>query len=292
MATTKKTTGKKTASKEQVKTKRVEQRVSSPKKNPAKTISRSEARVTASKTSKPKTTSRRKTEETFSDIEEGTDSPKTRVISRKYVYAVLAVLIIAALLFLASRMWIVAWVDNKPITKFELYSLLEKRDEGKTTDELIIQKLLKSEGEKQGQKITDAEIEAEIKKVEDAQGGAAQLDQILQVNRTSREDFRKLVELQLIKQKLFGEGSEATEGAVDKYIEDNKDQLPPAVLSNPESSEAAKLRQSVKEQLKQMKINENFNKWLEEAMASSRVSRTSQAPTPPAQMTPPMAPQQ
>ena len=240
----------------------------------------------------PKRASRKKeTESSFSDIDTNESAPTTRIISRKYLYAVAIVLALIGVLFAASRMWVVAWVDNKPVTKWELYSLLEKRDEGKTAEELIVQKLLKSEGDKQNQNVTDTEIEAEIKKVEEQQGGAAELDQILQVNRTSREDFRKLVELQLIKQKLFGQGVDITDADVDKYIEENKDSLPPGILDNPESSEAAKLRESAKEQLKQMKVNENFNTWLEETMKSSRVSRSEPAPTPPpAAMMPPAAP--
>lgn len=233
------------------------------------------------KVSAPKKTIRKKdtSETTASDISDVSPAPKTKVITKKYLYAVVGVLVVVALLFAASRLWVVAWVDNKPITKFELFSLMEKRDEGKTAEELIVQKLLKSEGQKQKQTVTDSEIEAEIKKVEEQQGGAAQLDQILQVNRTSRADFRKLVELQLIKQKLFGSGVNITDEEVTKYIDDNKASLPPAVLENPESSEAAKLRESAKEQLKQMKVQENFNKWLEEALRSSRVIRMVPAPT-------------
>ena len=261
---TAKTTGKKTATKTSSRS-RVEQRV-----------------TTSSRAAKPKkVTSKKTVESDFSDIDSNNSAPKTKIISKKYLYAVAIVLALIGLLFAASRLWVVAWVDNKPITKFELYSLLEKRDEGNTAEELIVQKLLKSEGDKQRQTVSDQEIEAEIKKVEEQQGGAAQLDQILQVNRTSREDFRKLVELQLIKQKLFGQGVDITDANVDKYIEENKDSLPPGVLDNPESSEAAKLRDSAKEQLKQMKVNENFNKWLEETMQSSRVSRNIPAPTPP-----------
>ncbi len=253
----------------------------------------SRSRKVEQKVSAPKKITRKKTdsEMNFSDVDTSESSSRTRVISKKYLYAVAIVLALIGLLFAASRFWVVAWVDNKPITKFELYSLLEKRDEGKTTEELIVQKLLKSEGDKQRQVVSEAEIEAEIKKVEEQQGGAAQLDQILQVNRTSREDFRKLVELQLIKQKLFGQGVDITDADVDKYIEENKDSLPPGVLDNPESSEAAKLRESAKEQLKQMKINENFNKWLEETMQSKRVSRSQPAPTPPPAMMPPQAPE-
>jgi len=234
------------------------------------------------KVSAPKKVTRKKVSESnFSEVESTDSSPKSKMITKKYLYAVAGVLAIIGVLFAGSRLWVVAWVDNKPITKFELYSLMEKRDEGKTAEELIVQKLLKSEGEKQKQGVTNEEIEAEIKKVEEQQGGAAQLDQILQVNRTSREDFRKLVELQLVKQKLFGASVNISDDDVAKYIEENKDSLPPEVLANPESSEAAKLKDSAKEQLKQMKVNENFNKWLEETLKSSRVSRSQPAPTPP-----------
>ncbi|MDZ4786755.1 MAG: hypothetical protein SGJ02_11840 [bacterium] len=234
------------------------------------------------KVSAPKKVTRKKVSESnFSEVESTDSSPKSKMITKKYLYAVAGVLAIIGVLFAGSRLWVVAWVDNKPITKFELYSLMEKRDEGKTAEELIVQKLLKSEGEKQKQGVTNEEIEAEIKKVEEQQGGAAQLDQILQVNRTSREDFRKLVELQLVKQKLFGGSVNISDDDVAKYIEENKDSLPPEVLANPESSEAAKLKDSAKEQLKQMKVNENFNKWLEETLKSSRVSRSQPAPTPP-----------
>lgn len=274
MATSKKTTGKKTVPKASAKT-RVEQRVS-----------------TSSRIAKPKRVTRKKTvESNFSDFDNDDSAPKSRVISKKYLYAVAIILALIGLLFAASRMWVVAWVDNKPITKWELYSLLEKRDEGKTAEELIVQSLLRSEGDKQRQNVSEAEIEAEIKKVEEQQGGAAQLDQILQVNRTTREDFRKLVELQLIKQKLFGQDVNITDEDVNKYIEENKDSLPPGVMDNPESSEAARLRESAKEQLKQMKINENFNKWLEETMNSSRVSRSEPTPTPPPAMMAPQAPE-
>lgn len=240
------------------------------------------ASVSASK-SRKSVRSKKEDEIKTSEIDNQTsDSPKSKIITKKYLYAVAAVVVLVGVLFIASRFWVVAWVDNKPITKFELYSLLEKRDEGKTAEELIVQKLLVSEGQKQRQAVTDAEIEAEIKKIEDLQGGAAQLDQILAINSTTREDFRKLVELQLLKQKLFGGDVNITEEQVDKYMEDNKDALPPDALANPQSSEAAQLRQNVKDQLQQTQIQENFSKWLEEAMNSSRVSRMVPAPTQPA----------
>lgn len=243
------------------------------------------------KVSSPKKTTRRKktTDEAMSDVGFSESAPKSKIFTKKYLYAVLIVLAVIGVLFTLSRLWIVAWVDNKPITRFEIYSLLEKRDDGKTAEELIVERLLVSEGQKQKQSVSDAEVETEIKKIEEQQGGAEQLNQILEIQKLSQVDFRKLVELQLLKQKLFGTGTAVTDEDVNKYIEENKASLPPGIMDNPESSEAAQLRESAKEQLKQVKVNENFNTWLGEALNSSRVVRGYSTPAP-APLAPPANP--
>lgn len=238
-------------------------RVSSSKKT--------ELKVSVPKKTNPK---RKLAEETMPEMSFDNEVPKSGIFTKKYLYAVLIVLAIIGVLFTVSRFWIIAWVDNKPITKFELYSLLEKRDEGKTTEELIVERLLLSEGQKQRQSVSDAEVEAEVKKIEEQQGGADQLNQILSAQKLSRADFLKLVELQLLKQKLFGGGVNISEDDVKKYIDENKASLPANILDNPQSSEAAQLRDSVKEQLKQLKINDNFNNWLNQNLTGPRVIKS------------------
>lgn len=223
----------------------------------------------------PKKTTRKKVSEEMelSEVGFGKEAPKSRIITKKYLYAVVIVLAVIGVLFTASRFWVIAWVDNKPVTKFELYSVLESRDAGKTSEELITNALVKSEGSKQRQSISDGEVEAEIKKIEDNQGGAEQLDQILSIRGLTREDFRKLVSQQLLIQKLFGKDVNITEEDVDKYIETEKASLDPKVLASPESSEAARMREGIKEQLKWDKVNENYNNWLKENLEGGRVSR-------------------
>src|SRR3989344_9085810 len=129
-------TVKKTAKKTAPRTRKVEQRVTAPKRTGRKKTAVSDS----------------------SDLDMGASVPRSRIISKKYLYAVAVVLAVIGILFAASRFWVVAWVDNKPITRFELYSLLEKRDEGKTTEELIQEKLLLSEGQKQRQAVSDGEV--------------------------------------------------------------------------------------------------------------------------------------
>jgi hypothetical protein len=244
------------------------------KTNTKKSSAKTKKAVTSQKVTAPKKTSRKKEAEmTASEVALNDSAPKSKIITRKYIYAVVGVLVVIGLLLAASRYWVVAWVDNKPVTKFELYSLLEKRDQGKTSEELIVEKLLQSEGQKQRQTISDAEVEAEVKKVEAQQGGPEQLNQVLAANGTTYEDFRDLVKRQLLIQKLFGQGINITDEDVNKYMEENKDALPPSVLENPESSEAAQLKESVREQLKWTQVSENYTKWVEEALQSSRVKK-------------------
>lgn len=242
------------------------------KKTPAKT--KKALTVTTQKVTTPKKVTRKKeTEVTTSEVASMETAPKSKIITRKYIYAVLAVLILVGLLAASSKYWVVAWVDHKPVTKFELYSMLEKRDQGKASEELIVEKLLESEGQKQKQSISEAEVEAEVKKVETQQGGKEQLDQVLAANGTTYEDFRQLVKRQLLIQKLFGQGINITDADVAKYMEENKDALPPTITANPESSEAAQLKESVKEQLKWTQVSQNYSKWVQEALNSSRVMK-------------------
>lgn len=232
--------------------KKVEQKISSPGKSPKKKVAE---------------------EINFSGIGSGEKAPKSKIFTRKYLYVSAIILAVIGLLFAASRFWVIAWVDNKPVTKFALFALLEKRDNGKTTEELIVESLLASEGSKKRQVVNEEEVLTEIKKIEDQQGGAQQLDQILSIRGLNKDDFKKLVKQQLLIQKLFGEGISITEEDIDKYIKDNEDTLTPEVLGAPESSEAAKLREGIKEQLKWGKVNENYNKWLQENLNGSRVIR-------------------
>jgi hypothetical protein len=228
-----------------------------------------------SKVTAPKKTTRKKSEQEVAASEvqstEGFDTSK--IFTRKYLYVVAVVLAAIGVLFALSKFWVIAWVDNKPVTKFALYSLLEKRDAGKTSEELIIETLVNSEAGKQRQSVSDAEVEAEIKKIEEQQGGAEQLNQILSIRGLTREDFQKLVKQQLLIQKLFGAGVNITEEDVNKYIEENKETFSPELLADPESSDAAKLREGVKEQLKWDAVNANYKKWLDENLTGSRVSR-------------------
>lgn len=217
-----------------------------------------------------------KAEEMTEDM--SVSSPKRSLpslpISRKTTYIILLALGLVVLLFAANKYLVVAWVDKTPVTVFEYYDTLSKRYGKDVSEELIVQKLLQSEAKTKGVEVSDDELAAEIKKIEEQQGGADKLQQILVAQNISENEFHRLVELQLLRTKLFADGSNVTDQDVDQYIEENKDAFAPTTDANGATTDPKtdqKLRDSIKDQLKQQKTNASFSAWLQGARQSDRV---------------------
>ncbi len=190
---------------------------------------------------------------------------------KKYVLPVVVLLILVGLVVLAARFLVVAWVDKKPVTAFEYYTTLANRYGKDTREQLIVQKLVASEAQNRHVVVTDQEVDAQIKKITDSQGGQSQLTQVLQMQGIGQKEFRDLVRLQLLRQKMFSDGVNVSDDEVNKYIDANKQSLlPPDSQNQPVD---AKTKQNVKDQLTQQKINSNFSSWLQGILNSNRVVR-------------------
>jgi parvulin-like peptidyl-prolyl isomerase len=227
--------------------------------------------VKSSKTSNSKITSPKQKlmdrEQDTSVIAETVEKPlKPRKvkISRKVLYAIAGILGLVLLALVINKFLVIAWVNNKPISWFEYYKNLDKRYGKDLKEELIVEKLLVDEGKSKGINLNDSEVDAEIQKIETEQGGKEKFDEILTAQGISRPDLKKLVGLQLIRKKLFEKDATVSAEEVEKYIQDNKSQLPEV---------DDKLRQNIKDQLTQQKASESFNKWLSDAVNSSKVIR-------------------
>lgn len=157
----------------------------------------------------------------------------------------------------------VAWVDKRPITQLEYLQALEQKYGREVKEQLIVERLVNEEALKREVRVSNEEIEAEIKKIEEGQGGKENLSQILQVQGITQVEFRKLVRLQLLKQKMFGKDVEVSEEDIKKYLESQNQS--PAIDD--------KQKEEIRSQLRLQKINNDFNNWLKDALQSSRVSR-------------------
>jgi len=249
------------------------------KKDSPKTTS---ARVSVAKTSTKKSTTKlnssvKKPVETMDDLvaEKSLASrmPSFKKPSKRFIALAATIIVLGGLIYLASRYAVIGWVDNRPITRFQLYSNLEKRYGKDTREQLIVEQLILSEAKQKNLTVSDEELTAEIANIEKQQGGAEQLTQILQVQGITQDEFHNLVKLQLYRTKIFGEGVNVTQDQVTKYVEENKDSLPGATAGATQADKD-QLNKDVMEQLKQQEISQKFNQWLQTTLQSERVKRS------------------
>ena len=223
----------------------------------------------ATKTAKTSTRSRKSVEETIvTPVEREetttTETSTNRSLKSKKLFIPLLLLGIVLLAFLASRLLVVAWVDNKPITRWDYYKTLDAKYGKEIKEQLIVQQLVESEANKRKVTVSQDELNQEIQKIETEQGGADKLNQILQIQGISQDEFKSLVKLQIMKQKMFAQDVAVSDDEVNKYIEENKAQF---------DTVDDQLKANLKEELLQQKINTNFNNWLQGVLESPRVKR-------------------
>ncbi len=187
--------------------------------------------------------------------------------SKKTILFFLGVVIVAVLIYLFRGFFVAATVNGELVSRWTLNQQMEKQVGEKTLNDLITKKLILQEMKKKGIVVSDDEVNAEIKKIEDAlkeQGRT--LDEALQAQGISKVELNEQLKIQKMIEKLFSKDSTVSEEEVDKYLTDNADVLP--ADENPEV-----LRASVKEQLKQQKLTEKFQTWLQELQAKATINR-------------------
>lgn len=181
------------------------------------------------------------------------------------IYIAAGIIGIVLLAVLISKYLVVAWVDKNPITAFQYYQTLDQKYGKEVKEQLIVEQLITNEAIKRRVSVSDNDVNTEIGKIEKEQGGKDKLNEILQIQGISESEFRNLVRLQLLRQKMFGENIEVKDDEVNKFIEENKNQYPEVTNE---------IKTQVKEQLKQQKITTSFQEWLRDALQSTRVKRT------------------
>lgn len=189
------------------------------------------------------------------------ESPK----SNKRLLILVAIIVGGgALLFFGYRYMVLGWVDRTPITRLEMYQQLESRYGKDMLEQMITESLIANEAKNRQVSVSKEELAAEIKKLEDQQGGADKLDQALGFQGMTRQDLEKQIGYQLMIKKMFGQGVSVSDEEVTQYIESNKEQL--GVVDD-------KTKSAIKDQLTMQKIGQAFNTWLTENKSGKRVVR-------------------
>jgi len=187
-------------------------------------------------------------------------------IRKPHIIIIAVILLILVGLFFAKSLFIAATVNNTPISRIAVIRDLEKQGGKQTLEGLITDTLILQEAKKQQVTVDQKEIDDELKKAEAQLAANGQtLDQVLQTRGLTKEGVMQLIRKQKLIEKMIGKDISISDQETDTYIEKNKDSLP-------QSSDSAKLRQSIKDQLKQQKLSDKYQSWIAELQKNAKIN--------------------
>lgn len=220
------------------------------------------------KSSAKKSVKKVETKEVTSPSQSSKVSRQTPKISKKIAITVIALVVIGILLYLFRGLFVAATVNGEPISRLALVKELEGKYGKQTMDSFVAKTVIFQEMKKRNITVSDEEVNSEIKKAQDAlKAQGLTLEEALAQKSMSKEELVDQIKVQKMVEKLFGKDVKVTDKEIQKYMEDNKDVLPPAT----EATEAAQLKEQVKQQLSQQQLAQKFQEWLAPLQQKAKV---------------------
>lgn len=177
-----------------------------------------------------------------------------------------AILLLAVLTFIGKSLVIAATVNGSPISRLSVVRALEKQS-GKAALESIIQKkLIETELNKQNVTVTQEEVDAEIRMIEqEVSGQGGTLKAALEAQGVTEEALREQITIQKKLEKVLSDKVQVSDADVEALKKQND--LKPA-----EGQKEEDFNKGLKEQLKRQKFQEEAGKWVENLTKSAKIN--------------------
>jgi foldase protein PrsA len=187
------------------------------------------------------------------------------VISYKVIIIVAIIIVVAVLVYFFKGLIVAATVDGTPISRLSIIEQLEKTGGKDTLDSMIKDKLIMMEAKKKGIVVSEDDLNAETKKVEDSlKSQGTTLDEALTQQNMTRADLRQRLIIQLDITKLVQDKIGVTDKEIADYIVSNKITL----TKGKETEEKA----SIKEQITNQKLSTEASTLADQLMAAAKIN--------------------
>lgn len=190
---------------------------------------------------------------------------KTKKINMSLLKKVIIAILVIAILYVFRGYFVVAVVNNYPITRLSVIKELEKQGGSQVLESIISERLIMQEAAKKNVKVTKEDIEKELKIIEDnlkAQG--TDLQTALSMQGQTKDDLEKAISLKLLIEKTLADKITTTEDEVKKYFDDNKLTLyKDKILEN--------VKEDIKNTLEQQKLSTEYQKWISEIREKAQI---------------------
>ncbi len=190
---------------------------------------------------------------------------KSFKIPVKKLIIFLAIIIIGFLLYQNKDLFIVATVNNRPISRQRFNQQIESQYGQQVLETMINEELIKQAAKDQNIVIDQEKINEEMAKIEKSLPEGMNLDQALQMQGMSRENLEEQMRLQLAIEEILAPKIQITDEELKQYIEENKDYF--------SATQEAQIKEEAQEGLRQQKLNQNFQSWLQELIEKAKINR-------------------
>ncbi|MGI5826323.1 MAG: SurA N-terminal domain-containing protein [Patescibacteria group bacterium] len=191
--------------------------------------------------------------------------PTRKKISAPMLILGLSVLILGFLAYSFKDSFLVAVINGKPVFRYELNKKLTNSYGKETLENLIVEKLVEEEANKQKVTVTEEEINAEVDELSKSLGEETKIEDILAFQGISLEDFRHQLKLRLQVNKILEKEITISEEEIDSFIKDNASALV--------ATDEAEKRAEAKEALMSQKTGEKIQEWVTDLLAKAKITR-------------------
>lgn len=184
----------------------------------------------------------------------------------KKIIIILIVIIVLGLVYYFKGLFIAATVNNSVISRFAVISELEKGSGKAALDSMISERLIELEAAKKNITISNEEINAEFEKIsKQLEEQGLTLEAALAEQGLTKADISKRMMVQKKLEKMLADKVNVTDQEIDQYIKDNGITLP--------KDKEAEAKDSIREQIKSNKLNEEARKFIDDLKANAKINR-------------------
>ena len=177
-----------------------------------------------------------------------------------------AIFLLIVIAYLGKGLLIAATVNGEPIFRISIVTELEKNMGDQVMQTLVTRKLIFQEAKQKNIYITDTEIDKEIentKKLIEDQGMT--LENALEVQGSSMEELKDNIRFRLIVERLIAGDINISDDDIKVDFEKNKQFYG-------EGAEFDNVKDMIKEQLYQQKLQEIYNEWIATLKESGKIN--------------------
>ncbi|MBI4084835.1 MAG: SurA N-terminal domain-containing protein [Candidatus Levybacteria bacterium] len=187
-------------------------------------------------------------------------------LKKSYLLWGVGVIVLVFALYFFRSVFIAVTINGRPISRLAVIRELERQGGKQALNAIVTKNLILQEAKRQNVTVSQEEIDKELKRIEENIKRQGQtLDQALMLQGMTKENLVEQIRLQKMIEKIVGKDIKVADKEVDEYIAKNKESLP-------QDQERKVLGAQVKDQLRQQKLNEKVNSWIESLRKNAKIS--------------------